>query len=148
MTDNKTLIRARAVIVDNGELLVVKHAPTASYYVLPGGRFEFGEDPKTCIRRELHEELGVETESDQLVCVYSFTRGSEHSLEFFFTVKNPEKFRVPVVDRPTHAHELAEIRWITPADTIRLLPPEFHRLYQTGQLAADTPHFLVGERVV
>ncbi|MFB6098321.1 MAG: NUDIX domain-containing protein [Salinibacter sp.] len=63
---------ARAVIRDDDHVLVVR-ADGQSHTFLPGGHREAGEGMTTCLRRELHEELGVDAQIDQ------YLGGVEHT---------------------------------------------------------------------
>lgn len=54
-------IRVGAIIVNNNEILLVKHVkPHASYWLLPGGGVEPGETLPDALRRELQEEACLE----------------------------------------------------------------------------------------
>ncbi len=50
---------ARAVIVKDNKLLIAKMKGSHSF--LPGGGVELGEGAKSALRRELQEELGIES---------------------------------------------------------------------------------------
>ncbi|GAB3908637.1 NUDIX domain-containing protein [Kibdelosporangium lantanae] len=54
-----TEIIARAVIHRDHHLLVVRQR-NATFFFLPGGHLEPGEDPATALVRELAEELGTQ----------------------------------------------------------------------------------------
>ncbi len=58
-----TTIRPAASIAlfSGSSVLLIRRAfmPRAGYWTLPGGRLEPGEDAKTCIRREIREELDL-----------------------------------------------------------------------------------------
>lgn len=51
-------ICARAVIINNGEVLVCKKKDN-NYYFFPGGHVEFGEKTEQALVRELNEELNI-----------------------------------------------------------------------------------------
>ncbi len=53
---------ACALIWRNGQILLSKRHQSAhqgGLWEFPGGKFETGEDPKSCLNRELEEELGI-----------------------------------------------------------------------------------------
>ena len=138
-------IRCRAIILHEGKLLVVKHRPESSHYALPGGHMEPGEDVRECIRREIVEELGVEPTLGRLLYVHTFTdKDTLQSVEFFFEVKNGADFLQIEDLLRTHAHELAEIRWATPADGLDILPRKVTQDFATGTLLSDEIRYTKG----
>jgi 8-oxo-dGTP diphosphatase len=55
---------AAAILEDAGRILIARRGPgdpMAGRWELPGGKLEPGESPRDCLRRELQEELGIET---------------------------------------------------------------------------------------
>jgi len=52
-----------AIIISDQKVLLTRRGPSeklAGYWEFPGGKVEDGESLTDCLRRELHEELGVE----------------------------------------------------------------------------------------
>jgi 8-oxo-dGTP diphosphatase len=60
----KTLIVTAAVIMDQGKVLITqrrRNSPHGLLWEFPGGKVQEGEEPREALRRELKEELGIET---------------------------------------------------------------------------------------
>ncbi len=58
------------VISGEGKILLVKHRKgPRQYWVLPGGRLEYGETFQECAVRELKEETGLDVRVDKMVFV-------------------------------------------------------------------------------
>ncbi|MEA3295832.1 MAG: NUDIX domain-containing protein [Patescibacteria group bacterium] len=86
MSNKKIAERARAVIiVDNKILLIHRIKKDESYWVIPGGGVELGENPEQAVKRECVEELGVTICAQKLfikrISDYSKTMGH---CEFFY----------------------------------------------------------------
>jgi 8-oxo-dGTP pyrophosphatase MutT (NUDIX family) len=63
-------MRAQVVIVENGQVLMVRlQRPGKSFWVLPGGAIESGESPQEAARREVREETGLDVAIDRLLFV-------------------------------------------------------------------------------
>src|ERR687886_567888 len=52
-----------AAVVDSRRLLLVSKRAAPEVFYLPGGKPDPAEAPLDCLRRELHEELGVGVDS-------------------------------------------------------------------------------------
>ena len=64
MTDATIHVVAGIVRDEAGHILLAQRPPgkhLAGLWEFPGGKRESGESPETALRRELHEELGIET---------------------------------------------------------------------------------------
>lgn len=64
MNDLRVQIAARALVVVEEKILLVSN--DRSYWYLPGGRITPGEDLKSCLKREVMEETGLEVEPHDL----------------------------------------------------------------------------------
>jgi 8-oxo-dGTP diphosphatase len=76
------LVAACALVDADGRVLLAQRPEgkqLAGLWEFPGGKVEPGETPEECLIRELHEELGIETE---IPCLAPLTFAS-HSYEDF-----------------------------------------------------------------
>ena len=140
--NRQTKVRCRAIIVDNGELLVVKHVG-GNFYALPGGHIEHTEDPITCIQREIYEELGIEPQNPALSLIHTFTDSNDvHNIEFFFTIDNNQDYRNLNLVECTHAHELAEVRWLSPDSDEKILPISVWERFKSNSINNTEVEFI------
>lgn len=104
----KTRVLA-AVLKREGRLLIARRPPGkrhAGLWEFPGGKFLPGESPLAAARRELSEELGIETVAvdDRLLAVPD--PGSVFVVEFY---------AVTALGEPA-ALEHAELAWVLPEE--------------------------------
>jgi 8-oxo-dGTP pyrophosphatase MutT (NUDIX family) len=139
------IIRARAIILNEGKLLIVKHSPTSDYYALPGGHLEPGETPNECAVREIVEELGMTPVLGRLLYVHIFkNKGVTDTVEFFFEVTNGADFlNLEGLER-THAFELAEVLWIDEKSDLNLLPHSVAADFKAGEILSDITRYTKG----
>ena len=141
----KFIIRCRAIIVHEGKLLVVRHQQDSDYVALPGGHLEQGEDVKECIGREIMEELGIEPEIGRLLYVHTFKNKNAESrqeVEFFFEVKNSEKYIDCKNLSGSHTFEISEIFWAGSSNNVKILPEKICEDFKSGKLFSDEVRYI------
>lgn len=126
-------VRAGAIIVKKGKLLMVGNE-RSDYYYSVGGRIKFGETAEEAVIREVEEETGVRMEIDRLGFVHEnfFLGDAEtnrgkviHEISFFFYMKVPDEFE-PVCNSFTEDDKKENLYWVD-VNTEKKYYPEFLR---------------------
>jgi len=117
-------ITVRALIIQNDEILLVQHHGS-DFWSLPGGKVEGNEDLKTCLIREMKEELSADAEIGELRFIneFRYEKDAEPIVEFFFEIKNPRDFAILITGSHTKK-ELSKIEW-RPIEESMNIKPEF-----------------------
>ncbi len=110
----RTHIVAAGIVIEDGKVLLSRRkqgSHLAGLWEFPGGKAEAGEDPRAALRRELKEELGIETSIGEIVDV-AFHRYDDADkavlLLFFEAVRDPGSAEPRAID-------VAEVAWCGPA---------------------------------
>lgn len=114
-------VSAAVIVDDAGRVLVVRKQGTTRF-MQPGGKPEPGETPAQTLIRELHEELGVLLDEADLRHLGTFVSAAANEPGHRVVA---EAFSASLSNARVQAQaELAELRWITPADaeTLPLAP--------------------------
>ena len=87
----KLKVRANAVIVHDGKLLVCSINDNG-FWCCPGGHIHLGEDSKTAVIREAHEEVGIKFDDAKLLTMMeSFFNGKKekrfHEIGFYYLMQ-------------------------------------------------------------
>lgn len=105
------IIVAAAIIRKDGHILLTKRPANvhlANLWEFPGGKIEPGESLEAALRRELREELDIEADVGE-----EFYATTHHyptrSVELHF-------FNCTIASGELRAIEVAEFRWVNPAD--------------------------------
>ena len=108
----------KCVLTRGGDVLLVRHTyGPSSRWELPGGGVKRGEEPASAARREVHEELGVDTDSWRpLGDLFERIDGKRDTLWCFTAELGSQPVEADSV-------EIAEARWF-PRDA---LPADSHR---------------------
>lgn len=122
-TSVKPLMVTAAVIERDGRVLIAKRKNGwrfAGKWEFPGGKIEPNETPEECLRRELREELGIETEIGNFFCssTYAYPHATVQLLVY----------RAFHVSGEYTLYDHQEIRWVLPEDLLQYDFPEADNL--------------------
>ena len=91
-------------------------AHLAGYWEFPGGKLEKDEDPISALKRELREELGIETDVGHVYAVGHHVYAEKTVVLIVY--------EVTIVQGEPTCREVAELNWFEPAELVQLkLPP-------------------------
>jgi ADP-ribose pyrophosphatase YjhB (NUDIX family) len=105
-----SLPAVQVLLERDGRVLLARRGiePRLGHWDLPGGFAEEAEPPEAAVRRELHEETGLELDDAQLMRIDIEPYGDR----FVFSVT----YRVTASGEPVAADDVAELRWFAPAE--------------------------------
>lgn len=84
----KTIPVTCALIIHQGKVLAAKRSASmdlAGKWEFPGGKLELGEEPRSCLIREIHEELGISISTMEELSPVEFAYTSKTILLIPFT---------------------------------------------------------------
>jgi 8-oxo-dGTP pyrophosphatase MutT (NUDIX family) len=107
----------KAVIERGGRILALEtKAGGEIYWVLPGGKVEYGETPLEALKREIQEEISCEADIGEPVGMYHFFIGSEEKgNQVVLTAFEAEigEQEVDISDNPADEN-IQGYRWLEP----------------------------------
>jgi 8-oxo-dGTP pyrophosphatase MutT (NUDIX family) len=108
---------AKVILVNGGEVLLLRHTYEFGRYGLPGGGLDGDEDPLAGLKREVKEELGIELAGASMVGIVESDADYNRDTVHVFTAELPS--RDGLSPDPI---EIAEVRW-TPPDAVPAVGP-------------------------
>lgn len=136
--DMKQIVVTAAVIEKEGRLFMAQRRPQDSEggkWEFPGGKIEWGEEPRQSLCRELQEELGIRAEVGPLLDVISEVKGNMHLILLYFACRIIEGEPKPI--------ECQAVSWWAPDDIDGLAKPplpisDFGMIIVPGDLSTES----------
>ncbi|MGZ4134518.1 MAG: (deoxy)nucleoside triphosphate pyrophosphohydrolase [Tumebacillaceae bacterium] len=110
---NKQLVVTAAVIERENTVLIAQRKPDshmALKWEFPGGKLEWGEDPRDGLKREIREELGIEIDVGDVVEVVSHTYEDRQIVLLAYRCR----YRSGTVQ----LLDVHDVRWVPPAELL------------------------------
>ena len=132
VADGKFNYRVGAIIIDSGEILMVRNSGSPFYYTV-GGRIQFGESAQEAVLREAYEETQIHLEIDRLAYIHEnfFAMESDgelyHEVCMFFLMKQNSSIRKMKQLSFQEEYGAVEFHWlpINNLDGVHLYPEFF-----------------------
>ncbi|MCL4439027.1 MAG: (deoxy)nucleoside triphosphate pyrophosphohydrolase [Firmicutes bacterium] len=106
-----TIIVTAAIIHKEDKILIAQRKKNVDHglkWEFPGGKLNFGEDPRVGLQREIKEELDMEIEVKDIFEVVSQLYGERHVLLLCYTCR--------YLGQKPAARDCQDFRWVTPAE--------------------------------
>lgn len=111
--------RTCGIIKQENSFLVMRGNNT-SYYHIPGGHIEIGEDSEQAIAREIKEEIGCEIQEAKLFAIQEnfWTKENKrcHGIEFYYMIKPKDKLEIKDykrIENDKGIEKLLDFKWVT-----------------------------------
>lgn len=113
--------RSSAIIIQDKKILLVRD-DLASFFSMPGGMIDEGEDQESTLVREVEEEIGVHVVSTK------YYDSFDHVNLTFNVPQADHAYLVTISSPPVCSHEICELGWFTKDDILSKkveVPPAF-----------------------
>ncbi|MDD2365957.1 MAG: NUDIX domain-containing protein [Desulfuromonadaceae bacterium] len=103
------------IIDDDGRVLLTRRSipPFLDQWVMPGGKIDLGEPILDALKREVHEEVGLEIENETLIDVFEHLTPGEDNYHFVILYY---RCRPLYCDLLPNSDEVAEAVWVSPVE--------------------------------
>ncbi len=111
----------KALVEREGEILVLKaETENSTYWILPGGKVEYGESPVEALEREVMEELSTEAEIGQPVGMYHFFSGEDESGDQVVLTAFEADINIDEIDISNNPADenITQYEWLKPEELI------------------------------
>lgn len=117
-TNGDFSLRAAALIINNNQLLVIKHDNFDCFYTI-GGRVNVNETSADAVIREVREETGYLLSVDRLVYIqerfYNINNIHHHEVVFFYLMKSAD---IRIENESCTDHQEEKLYWL-PIDELQ-----------------------------
>lgn len=112
-------VRTCGIIKQEDKFLIMRVNKT-SYYHIPGGHIEIGEDSEQAVIREIKEEIGCDVQEASLFSIQEnfWIRNAKkcHGIEFYYIIKPKQQLQMQdyeTIENDKGEEKLLEFKWVT-----------------------------------
>ena len=107
-------------IIKQGNKFLIMRVNKTSYYHIPGGHIEIGEDSEQAVVREIKEEIGCDVQETSLFSIQEnfWVRNAKkcHGIEFYYIIKPKQQLQMKdyeKIENDKGEENLLEFKWVT-----------------------------------
>ena len=119
-TETKEFHGRTCGIIKQEDKFLIMRVNKTSYYHIPGGHIEIGEDSEQTVIREIKEEIGCDVEKAKLFAIQEnfWTRNNKkcHGIEFYYIIEPKQKLQMKDYEKieiDKGEEKLLEFKWTT-----------------------------------
>lgn len=119
-TDEEEFHGRSCGIIKQGNKFLIMRVNKTSYYHIPGGHIEIGEDSEQAVIREIKEEIGCDVEKIKLFAIQEnfWIRNNKkcHGIEFYYIIEPKQKLKMEDCEKieiDKCEEKLLELKWTT-----------------------------------
>jgi len=116
MTNQQVMAAVKALIEHDEKFLIIRHKyGNGTFWDIPGGRVEYGENPYDTLHREVKEEVHLEVEIVRPLGVWWFYRTLSDNKQVVCTtfLCKPKHTNVDLSKNPVEIENIEEYKWVT-----------------------------------
>ena len=142
--------RSCGIIKQKNSFLIMRVNST-SYYHIPGGHIEIGEDSKQAVIREIKEEIGCDVQETDLFAIQeNFWKKNNkkcHGIEFYYIIKPKYELEMKDYQRIENdkgEEKLLDFKWVTTneLEDIDLRPSNIRNMLINGEYLKGLTHIV------
>lgn len=143
-------VRTCGIIKQKDKFLIMRVNKT-SYYHIPGGHIEIGEDSEQAVIREIKEEIGCDVQEAILFSIQEnfWTRSAKkcHGIEFYYIIKPKQQLQMQDytrIENDKGEEKLLEFKWVTVEElkNIDLRPANIKDMLINGEYLKGLAHIV------
>lgn len=145
---NERTVRARAIIINSDNEVLMCYSNGLSHYEFPGGHLEPGETLLDCLKREVREETGIKIETEEIEPFFSikyycknYHATSKNRLVeiYYFIVSTAQKYDRSQIELSTNEQKQNYVCYYIPINNLKkLLMVNKHTTKEKNSALDDT----------
>jgi len=126
MSEGIVQAAVKGLIVKDGKFLILRQKLKSGkiFWDLPGGRIKYGEDAAESLKREILEEINIDTEVGKPIAVWHFFWDDDKKVQvvcitFVCRPKTAKMAEINLKKNPDNEENIVDVNWFTPDEFLK-----------------------------